>query len=174
MSGSKVSIPSEFTIHLNPVHLEGSVGVDATVSSPPGQPLVINAGLDDIGLSLTGSRTEPVTVDLGLDKICLSLAITEIPRIQVHVPTRYDIGFCLFGIPIFNLTLAGETLLLTQDNPVRMVHRPPPGAPAPGHDRGYAAGAADESPPAVDVKVSLGDDCGPGESPRLREEVKDG
>ncbi len=118
MSGSKVDIPTEFTIHLNPVHLEGAVGI----AGVPGQPLVINAGLDDVHISLSGSRTEPVTVDLGLDKICISLAITEFPRMQVHVPTRYDLGFCLFSVPVFQLTLAGETMLITQDNPPRIVY----------------------------------------------------
>jgi len=126
MGGSKVDIPTEYTIHLNPVQLGGSVGVNASIAGVPGKPVVVNAGLDDIHVTLVGNPAEPVKFDLGLDKICVSLAITEIPRIQVHIPTRYDLGFCLFGVPIFNFRFAGETMLLTQDNPPRIFYKPLP------------------------------------------------
>lgn len=126
MGGSKVSIPNPWTIKLNPVQLQGTVGVNASLASPAGQPVLVNAGLDDMGLTLSGNPKEPLKLD-----VCVGLAITQIPRIQVHIPTRYDIGFCLFGVPVFNLRVAGETMLLTQDNPPRICFKPPPKLPVP-------------------------------------------
>jgi hypothetical protein len=176
MGGSKVDIPKEFWIHLDPVNLSG--GFDLMLSGDPIRPLTIDAGLDDVNVSLTGNPAEPVTiaagldnikvsltgnngqplaVDLGLDKICVSLAVTEIPRVRVHVPTRYDFGFCLFGIPIFNFTLAGETMLLTQDNPPRVVHKPAR-APTPTPNPNPLPNPTVPNPSAPRVRVNLTED----------------
>jgi len=56
-------------------------------------------------------------------------ALTEIPRVRVHLPTRHDFGFSLFGIRIFNFTINSELMLETQDNPPRIFHQPVPHEP---------------------------------------------
>jgi hypothetical protein len=91
----------------------------------------IAAGLDNIGLTLKGDPKNPVTLDLGLDDIkidlglddinaCLSLGITQIPHVQVHMPTSSCVGLSILGIPIFNLSFDGRWGLTTQDNPPRI------------------------------------------------------
>jgi hypothetical protein len=90
------------------------------VGSPPGDPLEI--------------KIDPLSIDLGLDNInvCLSLAFTQFPRMQVHMPKKYDWGFSLFGVPIVGFRICGESSFITEDNPPRIFHRadpPPPGFP---------------------------------------------
>ena len=91
----------------------------------------IAAGLDNIGLTLKGDPNNPVSIDLGLDDIkidlglddihaCLSLGITQIPNVQVHMPTSACVGLSLLGIPIFNFSFQGQWGLTTQDNPPRI------------------------------------------------------
>lgn len=180
MGGSKVDIPTEYTVHLNPVQLAGGADIHASldVAGVAGRPLFVDAGLDDVNVALTGNPAEPVTLDLGLDdikvslagdpakpvrldlgldKICVKLALTEIPRVQVHIPTKYDFGFCLFGIPIFNFTLAGETMFVTQENPPRIFHSPakrPP--PARGHTGADSTESAETT--STEVRIRLGDE----------------
>ena len=148
----KVDIPDEFTVHLDPVKLDGGVEVGLDLTGD----LDIDAGLDDINLSVTGSTTQPLSIDLGLDNIkanlgldnvkvdlglddvnvdlgldnvnvCLSLAVTQVPRVKVHVPTKWEFGFCLFGKPILAYTFAGETMFATEDNPPRIFRQPDSG-----------------------------------------------
>jgi hypothetical protein len=75
----------------------------------------------------------PLKIDLGLDNInvCLSLAVTEFPRMRVHLPTKYEFGFGLFGLPVINFSVRGETSLITEDNPPRVFQtvQPEPSQP---------------------------------------------
>ena len=132
--------------------LSGSIGVGLTVVGNAAQPVTVDLGLDDINIDLGAIHIDPLTIDLGLDdvniaidplkvdlgldnvNVCLSLGITEFPRMQIHVPTKYDFGFCLFGLRVFNFTFAGETMLVTQDNPPRMLYKAKPRvrSPVPG------------------------------------------
>ncbi len=167
---SKIDIPQEYTIHLNPVQLQGSVGTDIQLSGNPEQPLTIDAGLDDVNVGLTGNRDQPVTIDLGLDHIkiaveplkvdmglddinvCLGLALTQIPRVRIHVPTRYEFGLNLFSVPIFNFMIGGETMLVTEDNPPRLFSR---ASPAVGREKGGRVAATTV---AAEHKINLTDD----------------
>jgi hypothetical protein len=92
------------------------VALDLT--GDPNKPIAVN-------LSLTGRRDEPITVDLGLDNVnvCLSLAVTQLPRARIHVPTKYEFGLCLFGRRIFDFNIAGETMIIMEDNPPRIIHQ---------------------------------------------------
>lgn len=146
---SDIDIPTEYLIHLNPVHLSGGIALGINGG------LILDAGLDDINVHATGDPTKPITVDLGLDNInvaieplkitldpiqlkldpvkvdlgldnvnvCLSLAITQFPKMRVHVPTKYDFGVCLLGIPLVKFSVSGETMLVTQDNPPRLFQK---------------------------------------------------
>jgi len=143
---SGINIPQEYTIHLNPVNLTGGVGltlggsvildaglddIHVSATGDPNHPIAIDLGLDNIHIKVDPLRLtldplritlDPMKVDLGLDhvNVCLSLAVTEFPRMRVHVPTRYDFGFSLFGIPVMKFTAGGETVVVTQDNPPRL------------------------------------------------------
>src|ERR1700751_3359090 len=128
--------PDKYTFTLG-----GGVTMGVTLDGGTGKAVVIDAGLDDIGVTLVGDPKQPVTFDLGLDKICVSLALTQIPRVRVHIPSRYDFGFCLFGMPIFNFRFAGETMLLTEDNPQRIFYKP---AAEVGRDQ-YTVNTREES-----------------------------
>jgi hypothetical protein len=160
-------IPQPFKVELNPVNLQGGLGVDmglddVNVHLDPIEvdvgldPVEVDLGLDNIkaDLELTGERDRPVTIglagdpehpvtinpvtiDLGLDNIradlglddinvCLSLAMTQIPNVRVHLPTKYKFGFSLFGVRIVDLSFSGETMLVTEDNPPRIFQGPVP------------------------------------------------
>jgi hypothetical protein len=136
----------------NPIAIDAGLDdVNVSLRGDPDQPVTVDLGLDDVnvnlgldnvrmhldplevdlGLDNVRMHLDPLEVDLGLDDInvCLSLALTEIPRVRVHLPTKYDFGFCLFGIRIFSFTFAGETMLVTQDNPPRIFHQMVPHEP---------------------------------------------
>jgi hypothetical protein len=100
----------------------GLDNIGFTVKGDPNNPVTIDAGLDDIGFTVSGDPNNPVTIDLGLDDInlCLSLGITQLPSVQVHMPTSSCVGLSLLGIPIFNLSFEGRWGLTTQDNPPRI------------------------------------------------------
>ena len=125
-------------IHLDDIKLgltgdpNKPIGADVVLdlTGDPTKPITVDLGLDDVNvdLSLTGKRDQPITVDLGLDNVnvCLSLALTQLPRARIHVPTKYEFGLCLFGLRIFDFNIAGETMLILEDNPPRIIHQPSP------------------------------------------------
>ncbi len=80
-------------------------------------------------------RLDPVKVDLGLDNInvCLSLAFTEFPRMQMHMPKKYDFGLTLLGVQVFNFSICGESSVITQDNPPRIYQKFTAGRPNGAH-----------------------------------------
>jgi hypothetical protein len=112
-----------------------------TLGSPTGEPLAVTLG-SPVGepiAVLIGSppgdpleiKVDPLNIDLGLDNInvCLSLAFTQFPRMQVHMPKKYDWGFSLFGVPVVGFRICGESSFVTEDNPPRIFQKgdPPPG-----------------------------------------------
>jgi hypothetical protein len=139
-------IPDEITLHVNPLNITGGLGlgingtvvVDAGLddvqlkaTGDPARPIAIDIGLDDIQLKIDPLNiklepvrltVDPLKVDLGLDNVnvCLSLALTQLPRMQLHVPTKYNFGFSLLGVPIVDFGICGETSVVTDDNPPRI------------------------------------------------------
>jgi hypothetical protein len=127
---------------INPIAVtaagDGRNPIAVTAAGDGRNPIALTA---DIKLEPLDIKLEPVKIDLGLDNInvCLSLAVTEFPRMQVHLPSKYDFGFSLFGLPVVNFSICGESSLITEDNPPRVFRtvQPDPqprGAPdaAPG------------------------------------------
>jgi hypothetical protein len=118
-----------------------NVDVSIKATGDPSRPIAVDLGLDNIHVKVDPLelkldpleikldplelKLDPVKVDLGLDNInvCLSLAVTEFPRMRVCVPTKYDFGVCLLGIPIVKFSVAGETVIVTQDNPPRLFQK---------------------------------------------------
>lgn len=114
-------------------------------SGVPGQPIGVDLGLDNIKVTLEPLTIEPLTIepltlnpltitltplsidlklepvkmDLGLDNmnLAMSLAITEMPRMKVNAPVKFDFGFGLLGMQLANFTVCGETGFTTEDNP---------------------------------------------------------
>jgi hypothetical protein len=120
---------------VNPVTL--NLGLTGNPSEPVAVELGMNVHVDPLDLKLeplTITLT-PLKIDLGLDNInvCLSLAVTQFPRMRLHMPKQYDYGFGLFGVPIVNFSICGESSFITEDNPPRVFRtthaddpRPPP------------------------------------------------
>jgi len=44
----------------------------------------------------------------------VNVAITQIPEQRVHLPTHYQIGFALFGVELWSLSLCGETQVINE------------------------------------------------------------
>lgn len=155
-------------IHLDDIKLNLTgdptrpIGADIVLdlTGDPAKPITVDLGLKDVNvdLNLTGNRNQPITVDLGLDNVnvCLSLALTQLPRARIHVPTKYEFGLCLFGFRVFNFNIAGETMVVMEDNPPRIFCQPSvPGTATLHPTHGDTAfrvslGEADESPAADD------------------------
>jgi hypothetical protein len=139
------------SVHLDPVQVDlglDDVNLDVGLTGDPNRPVTVDLGLDDVNLDvgLTGDPNQPITVDLGLDNVnvdlglddinvCFNFAFTDLPNVRVNVPTQYDFGFTLFGCRIFNFAFAGETALISQDNPPQLFYKPlspePPTQPMP-------------------------------------------
>lgn len=166
-------VPDDITLHVVPLNITGglNLGLNGTMvvdaglddiqlkaTGDPTRPIALDLGLDNIHLKLDPLTIklepirltlDPVKVDLGLDNVnvCLSLALTQLPRMQVHLPTRYDFGFTVLGVPIVNFGICGETSLVTEDNPPRIFRKAVPAPrPQPPQTRprtGAAAAAAD-------------------------------
>ncbi len=146
------SIPDDFKIHIDPLNLTGGIGLGLSgglaldaglddigikATGDPAHPVSLHLGLDpldikleplDIKLEPLRLTLDPLKVDLGLDNInvCLSLALTQLPRMQVHMPKRYEFGFTLFGLPVIGYSICGESSFITDDNPTRWFHRSEP------------------------------------------------
>ena len=126
---SAPKIPTHYKF--DPVVLDGTVDVNLQLEGPDAV-LTIDAGLNDINADIGLSDVnvdlglDNVKVDIGLDDVnaCISIAIKEVPPLRVQVPTNYDLGFRLFGIPIFGFSLCGKTMILTEDNPTRFFRKP--------------------------------------------------
>jgi hypothetical protein len=130
--------------------LSGGVIIDAGLddvnvhaTGDPKQPIAVDLGLDnihvkldpielkldplDIKLEPLELKLDPVKVDLGLDNVnvCMSVALTQFPKMRMHMPTKYDFGVTLLGIPLVKFSVAGETMIVTQDNPPRLFQKVP-------------------------------------------------
>ena len=140
-----IKIPQPFQIGL-----QGGVDVDLDLQ-----------GLDDIGLTLEGGDKkigvdlgldninakidvglDPIQADFGLDNIkadfgldninaCFSFGVKEFPRMRVHLPTKYEFGLKILGISLFSFFIHGKSMLITEDNPVRIFHKPMKKASSP-------------------------------------------
>lgn len=173
-------IPDEITLHVVPLNITGGLGiglngtlvVDAGLddvqlkaTGDPTRPIAIDMGLDNIHLKIDPLTinlepirltVDPLKIDLGLDNInlCLSLAFTQVPRVQVHLPTKYDFGFSLFGMPVIGFGICGEASLITDDNPPRIFRKAasaPHSTPPPPPTR--PTGAAEITGAAYRVSV---------------------
>jgi hypothetical protein len=113
-SGIPGQPPVGVDLGLNNILVGGVTDQPLTVTL---NPLVIT--LNPISLDI---QLDPVKVDLGLDDInvCMSLAVTEFPRMKVHMPKKIDFGFGLLGIPLMNFSLRGDSSIITEDNPPRI------------------------------------------------------
>lgn len=145
-------IPDDIKLHIVPLNITGGLGiglsggliVDAGLND-------INIGLDpldiklepldiklepldikieplDIKIEPLKITLDPIKVDLGLDNInvCLSLALTQLPRMQLHFPTKYDFGFSMFGCQVLGFSICGESSFITEDNPPRVFRKVEP------------------------------------------------
>jgi hypothetical protein len=138
-------IPNDISLHVVPLNITGGLGIGLSGG------LVVDAGLDDIHIGLDPIdiklepldikiepldikieplriSLDPIKIDLGLDNInvCLSLALTQLPRMQLHFPTKYDFGFSMFGCQIFGFSICGESSFVTEDNPPRVFRKVEP------------------------------------------------
>ena len=137
--------PLDITLRPLTVNL-GLDNINLDIGSEPNKPLVVDLGLDNVKVDL---GLDNIKVDLGLDNInaCLSLAVTEVPRVRVHMPTKSEFGFNLFGKPIFSFTFKGDAMVATEDNPPRVFFQSEEDAPLPdrGDDVAYTVTLDDES-----------------------------
>ena len=44
----------------------------------------------------------------------VNFALKELPEIRVHYPAHYQLGFSLFGLPIWSISLCGETQAINE------------------------------------------------------------
>jgi hypothetical protein len=189
MSGIDLDeLPTNYTINLKatgdhnqPITIDaGLEDIGIGITGNAFKPVAIDLGLDDVNvhlddlnlaLTLKGDPKNPIAVDLGLDNVkidlgldninvCLSLGLTEIPRIRLHLPTKYEFGFSLFGLKIFNFIFAGETMLVTEDNPPRLFQRPV----APHTSAQRRADVAESEQPTVRVVLSDAEVSPPSDS----------
>lgn len=118
------------TVTGDPSHpLALDLGLSAT--GDPSKPIALDLGLNvhvdqlDLKLEPLELKLDPAKIDLGLDNInvCLSLAFTEFPRMQMHMPKKYNFGFTLFGMQVFNFSICGESSVITQENPPRIFQK---------------------------------------------------
>jgi len=87
----------------------------------------------------TESRAELDLKPVALDQ-CLRLSLGPLPPTQVCLPNRQRIGFTLFGMEVFGVTLDGEARILVGDAP-----KAPHLVAAPSHhEPPYAAKATVE------------------------------
>jgi hypothetical protein len=104
----------------------------------------IRLTLDPLDIKIEPLRMtlDPLKVDLGLDNVnvCLSLAFTQFPRMQVHMPKKYDFGFSLLGVPIVSYSICGESSYITDDNPPRWFQK--------AHPESSSSSAAPSAPPS--------------------------
>lgn len=123
MKGGDVKIPSSYTVKVG--------GTGSTI--------LVDADLDNIHtyvekiprieLSLekipkveteSGIRIRELPqINLAVEKIPpittnLNLAIKEVPEQRYHMPAYYHVGFSLFGLEVFRLSLCGESQVINE------------------------------------------------------------
>ncbi len=119
--GVDIEIPQPFRAQLvGPISVNAALQpatVDLNLGGVMGQPLIVDLGLDDVAVELSGNPKQPLNVDLGLDRVNanVSVAVTKLPPIRLHLPMNYELGFGFLGIQLFNFTLRGKTMVLSDD-----------------------------------------------------------
>ncbi len=61
----------------------------------------------DVDTTLAITQIPPITSNL-------NIAVKEIPEQRVHYPAHYQLGFTLFGIEIWSLSLCGESQVINE------------------------------------------------------------
>lgn len=106
----------------NPMPAVFDFGIGGT-DKPIDLDLDLDMGLDNIGI---GGTDKPIKIDMGLDNVnlCFSFAIKELPSMKFHFPTNYEFGLELFGRKVFNFCIGGKSMVVTEQNPVKIMHHP--------------------------------------------------
>ena len=99
-------------------NINADLGLDAINAT-------VDAGLDKINAKIDAGL-DNIKLDMGLNNInaCLNFGIKEIPSVRVHLPTKYEFGIKVIGLKIFSFFINGKSMLVTEDNPVKVFHKP--------------------------------------------------
>lgn len=124
-----VDIPDTFGINLDligPVEL-GRVTIDPVTLTPltitpltatlEGIPSTFTINIKELPLIDVNLRKVQLGVDpvsVSLQPVALNLAITELPKLRVHVPAHFRFGFSFFGREWAALELCGEAQVITE------------------------------------------------------------
>lgn len=95
-----VNIPNEYWVHVD--SNGGTVHVDAD--------------LDNIRIKeLPKIELAEINVNARLKELPrIEIAIKEIPDTRVHVPAYYNLGISVLGVCLMNLSLCGESQIITE------------------------------------------------------------
>ena len=124
MKGGGPSIPSDYTVKfggtagpiiqvdgdLDNIHVKElprfEIGVKEFV------PVTVNS-------NVAVTQLPTVKTDISIKEIPtitsnVNIAVTDIPEQRVHYPAHYQLGFSLFGVEIWSISLCGETQAINE------------------------------------------------------------
>jgi hypothetical protein len=105
---------------LDDIHVKELPKFEIAVTEVPALTLNSNLAVTKLPTANANVTTNSnVTTSIAITEIPpinsnVSIAVTEIPEQRVHVPTHYQVGFSLFGIEIWSLSLCGETQVINE------------------------------------------------------------
>ncbi|MFQ5560065.1 MAG: hypothetical protein ACE5FU_05700 [Nitrospinota bacterium] len=118
----EVDIPSTYTIKVggtggNTVHVDSDLDNIHVKEIPR-----IEFGVKEIPRIEFGVKEIP-RIELAVTEIpkievdtnsTINVAVKEIPDTRVHVPAHYNLGFSLFGLEVWKLSLCGESQVINE------------------------------------------------------------
>jgi hypothetical protein len=138
MKGGGVTIPSEYTLRfggtsgpiiqvdsdLDNIHVKEmprfEIGVkefpettaNANIAVKEFVPVTVNSNIavkemPVLKSELSIKEIPPVTSNV-------NIAVKEVPELRFHYPAHYQVGFSLFGIPIWSVSLCGESQAINE------------------------------------------------------------
>lgn len=138
--GKEIEMPTDYSLTLDfvdqpiQIDIDTNSNMEATINTNMSAdltsqmnlgPIIINPIKVDMGLDNINMESK---IDMGLDNIkadlCLSVGIREFPKMRIHFPVNYEFGLELFGMRVFNFSICGKSMVVTEDNPVKLFHAP--------------------------------------------------
>jgi len=124
--GGAPSIPSDYTFkfggtagptiqidsELDNIHVKELPRFEIAVTEYV--PVTVNSNIAVKELPQINAKTELAITEIPPVTSNVNIAVKEVPEQRVHIPAHYQLGFSLFGVEIWSVSLCGETQAINE------------------------------------------------------------
>ena len=134
MKGGGVTIPKDYTFHfggtngstisvdadLDDIHVKEMPRFEIALKETVPQTVDTNVRVKEfvpvtVNSNVAVTQMPVIKTEVSIKEIPqVNFALKEVPELRVHYPAHYEVGFSLFGLPIWSISLCGETQAINE------------------------------------------------------------